>query len=248
MVIVASPYKTYCSCSTVLVWRGIPPPLCIENFRNAKLGPSCEEIRTWLVVSFPAATFIASTSFECLIDIVILLAPPLSSAAHQKGRGRCLALNYGVPVFVGQGVYVGAMGSDKVGRIVMVDKGVCVDNGVFVRVGVGVMVGVGVEFPFRPSRPRVKTAAAPITRIIPAMIPMIQGIQFTFFRITSLKLGGTAINTTVMLSCPPRELASSISAREASFKLGRERIVSRISSFQTRSVRPSLHKSKISLD
>ena len=100
----------------------------------------------------------------------------------------------------------------------MVDRGVCVDKGVFVRIGVGVIVEVGVELPFRSSKPSVKTAAAPITRTIPAMIPMIQGIQFTFFLTTSLKLGGTAINTTVMLSCPPRELASSISAREASFK------------------------------
>ena len=95
----------------------------------------------------------------------------------------------------------------------MVDKGVDVDKGVLVRIGVCVIVGVGVEVPFLPSRPRVKTAAVPITRTILAMIPMIQAIQFTFFLTTSLKLGGTAISTTVMLSCPPRELASSIKVR-----------------------------------
>ena len=139
------------------------------------------------------------------------------------------------------------MGSDNVGRIVIVDKGVDVDNGVFVSVGGEVIVGVGVDFPFRLSKPSVKTAVAPMTRIMPATTPMIQGIQFTFFRTINLKFGGTEINTTVILSCPPRELASSINAREASFRFGLERITSRISSFQTRSVRPSLHKSNISL-
>src|SRR6476646_622329 len=123
------------------------------------------------------------------------------------------------------------MGNDNVGRMVIVAKGVCVVGGVFVGLGV----------PSLLSRPRVKTAAAPITRIMAAMIPMIQGIQFTFFLTSNLKLEGTEINTTVMLSCPPRELARSIRAREASFKFGFERMTSRISSFQSRSVRPSLH-------
>ena len=138
------------------------------------------------------------------------------------------------------------MGNDRVGRIVMVDRGVGVAIGVFVNVGGEVIVGVGVDFPFRLSKPKVKTAVAPITRIMPATTPMIQGIQFTFFRTINLKFEGTETNTTVILSCPPRELASSINAREASFRFGFERITSRISSFQTRSVSPSLHKSKIS--
>src|SRR5512147_2350363 len=45
----------------------------MENFRKAKLGPSWEEIKTRMVVSFPAATFFASTSFACLIGIINLL-------------------------------------------------------------------------------------------------------------------------------------------------------------------------------
>src|SRR5512132_3015753 len=108
MVIVASPRRTYCSCSTVLVWRGIPPPFCMENLRRAKLGPSCEEIRTWIVVSLPAATFFASTSLECLIDIIYLLISRrfifVMSRHHSTPREAILP--YGFAVFVGQGVYV----------------------------------------------------------------------------------------------------------------------------------------------
>src|SRR5215207_6231577 len=154
---------------------------------------------------------------------------------------------YGVPVVVGQGVYVGAMGSDSVGRMVMVGNGVIVAKDVLVIVGFEVGLGEGVAFPFRASRPSAKTEATPRSRTVPTTPPMTHGSTFTFFRTTSLKLAGTAINTTVILSCPPRELASSINAREASFRLGFERINSRISSFQTRSVSPSLHKSTISL-
>ena len=150
---------------------------------------------------------------------------------------------------MGQGVYVGAIGRDSVGKIVIVGSGVAVSNGVAVSVGVKVVSGRGESGSFHSavSRPRATNEAAPRSRTAPAIPPMIQGSQFMCFLTTNLKLGGTEINTTVMLSCPPRELASSISAREASFKLGFDRITSRISSFQSRSVSPSLHKSKISL-
>src|SRR5215213_2560536 len=138
-----------------------------------------------MVVASPAATFFASTSVECLIDIF-----PSSL--------------YGVPVFVGQGVYVGAIGSEMVGKIVMVGGRIVVANAVLVRVGFDIGVGVNVAFPFRASSPSASTEATPSSRIVPTTPPMTHGSTFTFFLMTSLKLGGTAIKTTVILSFPPR--------------------------------------------
>src|SRR5688572_6291980 len=101
--------------------------------------------------------------------------------------------------------------------MVMVGAAVAVANGISVGVGVTVVVGVGVGVSFRASKPRANTEATPNRRIALAIPPMIHGSQFICFLTTSLKLAGTAISTTVMLSCPPRELAISINAREASF-------------------------------
>ena len=120
------------------------------------------------------------------------------------------------------------------------------DNGVCVKRGVGEMVGVKVTFEFRLSRPKVSTEPTTRMNITPATPPMIHGSQPALFFTVSLKLDGTEIKTTVVLSCPPREFASSTSEREASFKVGFERTISRISSSHTRSVRPSEHKSKTS--
>ena len=53
-----------------MVWRGIPPPFCMVKRRSAKFGPSFDEINTWMVVSFSAATSLASTLLACLTDIV----------------------------------------------------------------------------------------------------------------------------------------------------------------------------------
>src|SRR5215210_4425464 len=124
------------------------------------------------------------------------------------------------------------MGRDSVGKIVMVGSGVVVIKGVLVGIGLAGIVGVRVALAFRVSKPNASTDAAPNTRIAPVIPPMIHGIQLTLRGMTNLKVGGTAIKTTVMLSCPPRELAISINAREASLRLGFERMTSRISSFQ----------------
>ena len=52
----------------------------------------------------------------------------------------------------------------------------------------------------RVSKPSATAEAAPRSRTAPTIPPMIHGVQFTFFRTTNLKLGGTEINTTVILS------------------------------------------------
>lgn len=49
-------WSTYCSCSTVLVCSGIPPPNFITKRRMAKLGSSSTEMSTWMVVLFPFVT------------------------------------------------------------------------------------------------------------------------------------------------------------------------------------------------
>src|SRR3972149_7742148 len=54
--------------------------------RRAKFGPSCAEMRTWLVVSFPAATFLASTSFACLTGITTSNYIHVSAAFGQQVR------------------------------------------------------------------------------------------------------------------------------------------------------------------
>ena len=84
----------------------------------------------------------------------------------------------------------------------MVGRGVAVTNGVTVGAGVNVLAGVGVAvaFPPRVRRPSARTEAAPTSSTAPAIPPMIHGIQFICFLTTSLKLGGTEINTTVILS------------------------------------------------
>ena len=102
---------------------------------------------------------------------------------------------------------------DRVGRIVMVGSGVKVANG-----------GPGLCCSWTGSRSRCRgrtasdqasasTEATPRIRIVPAMPPRIHGIQFTLRWTTNLKLGGTEIGTTVMLSWPPRWRARSRPAR-----------------------------------
>src|SRR5215216_654892 len=140
------------------------------------------------------------------------------------------------------------MGRDGVGDGVIVGEAVSVGNAVLVMVGVAVIVDVGVAA-LRLSRLKVRKEPASTTKITPATPPAIHGSQsifLLFFLTTSLKSDGTEIKTTVVLSCPPRELARSISARAASFTFALVRMVSRISSFHTRSVRPSLHMSTTS--
>src|SRR5215207_2021515 len=114
---------------------------------------------------------------------------------------------YGILVFVGQGVYVGAMGRDCVGLAVIVGRGVFVgSNGVAVSIGVRETVGVKVTFVLCLSRLKARTEAARSTKITPATPPRIHGSKsalFLFFFTTSLKSAGTAIKTTVVLSCPP---------------------------------------------
>ena len=83
---------------------------------------------------------------------------------------------------------------------------------------------MAVTFVFRLSKPRVSTEPTTRRSITPAAPPITQGSQPKFFPTASLKLDGTEIKITVVLSCPPREFASSTRAREASFKLGFERI------------------------
>src|SRR5215208_3763315 len=135
------------------------------------------------------------------------------------------------------------MGRDRVGTTVNVGRGVIVEVGDVVNSRVGEIVGLGVV-PFRLNRPKVRMEAASRRKRVPATPPMIQGsrsVFFLFFFTTSLKSDGTEIKTMVVLSWPPRAFARSINARAASFKFDFMRTISRISSFHTRSVRPSLH-------
>src|SRR5690606_6809980 len=111
----------------------------------------------------------------------------------------------------------------------------------------GGAVEVEVTADERLNRLNVRIEPAMITKIKPTMPPRIHGSQSFFFCSFNLKSAGTAIRTTVMLSCPPRELASSISALAASLRLDFERTTSSISSFHTRSVKPSLHNKTTSL-
>ena len=138
------------------------------------------------------------------------------------------------------GVSVGVKVSVGVGEIVGV--------GVKVVVGMGLVVNVGVEVANTVVRSRltVKTEAnAKKSRsVIPP--PTIQPLQFIFLGTTIFKSRGTLIRTTVVLSCPPRWLAVSINCCAATLGLFFERITSAISSFQTRSVSPSLQISNIS--
>src|SRR5262245_21189281 len=108
-------------------------------------------------------------------------------------------------------------------------------------------VCVAVGFAFRRRRLRARTEPTTTINMTPTTPPITQGSHPESFPAVSLKLEGTEIKMTVVLSCPPREFASSTSAREASFKLDLERTTSRISSFHNRSVKPSLHKSRTSL-
>src|SRR6185295_10188910 len=113
------------------------------------------------------------------------------------------------------------MGSINCGvTVVAVNRGVFVDcnNGVCVKSGR--RVGVEVTFEFRLSRPKVSTEPTTRMSITPATPPMIHGSQPASFLTVSLKLDGTETKTTVVLSCPPREFASSTNEREASFKVG----------------------------
>src|SRR5512146_2041642 len=90
---VASPARTYCSCSTVLVSRGMPPPGCMVKRRSAKFGPSWEEISTWILVSLPAATSLASTSFACLTVILTSVGSLARRAASFHLQARSPILN-----------------------------------------------------------------------------------------------------------------------------------------------------------
>jgi hypothetical protein len=87
-------------------------------------------------------------------------------------------IDYGILVFVGQGVYVGATGRLRVGEAVMVGEAVRVGSGVPVPVGKGVMVGVEVAVIF-PSRLKAKREAASRITITPAAPPTSQGSQST---------------------------------------------------------------------
>src|SRR5512133_1488029 len=164
----------------------------------------------------------------------------------KAGRGMT-SLTYGILVFVGQGVYVGATGRGSVGEVVGTGEAVRVGKGVPLGEGGRVRVGVEVAVIW-PSRLKAKKETASRSRITPAIPPATHGSQsaLRFFFTTTLKSEGAETKTTVMLSCPPRELARSTRARVASRKLGRVRTVSRISSFHTRSVKPSLHNSTTS--
>src|SRR5688572_7459530 len=88
-----------------------------------------------------------------------------------------------------------AEGSTKV--LVGCDSGVSVKS--------GRMVEVEVTFEFRLSRPKVSTEPTTRISITPVKPPMTHGSQPAVFFTVSLKLDGTEIKITVVLSCPPRE-------------------------------------------
>src|SRR5687768_3805912 len=107
------------------------------------------------------------------------------------------------------------MGSITCGVTVAGDKTVLVgcNNGVSVKSGRMVEVGVTVEF--RLNRPKVSNEPTSRMSIAPASPPITHGSQPAVFFTVSLKLDGTEIKITVVLSCPPREFASSTSERDA---------------------------------
>src|SRR6185503_18836290 len=150
-------------------------------------------------------------------------------------------------VFVGQGVRVGPTVGATSGAVVRVGmavkvregSGVCEAN---IAGAVREATGVEVTVPVRLSRPKAMNAARAARARTPASAPNNQGSQpARFFAGPGSKSGGTAIRMTVMLSCPPRSFARSTRARVASLTFDFKRTISRISSFHTRSVRPSLH-------
>jgi hypothetical protein len=99
-------------------------------------------------------------------------------------------------------VYVGRVGNGTTGKVVIIGSSVVVgwSKGVWVWRGVGGTVGVRVESVFRLNRLRVRKEAATRMNTTPAAPPMIHGSQSVSFRTISLKLDGTEIRTTVVLS------------------------------------------------
>ena len=108
------------------------------------------------------------------------------------------------------------------------------------------VVGVGSGTETGRSRYQRKPIPAAISANRPTTPPTNQPVEIFLSARSFFGVCGTLIKTTVVLSCPPRSFATAISDCAAVRRSFFERMISKISSFQTRSVNPSVHSRRIS--